>query len=425
MGAITLVYAESGRRYFEADVALAEDIARRAATAVDNARLYAELQTADRRKNEFLAMLAHELRNPLAPIATAARVIREGSLDGRTRHASEVIERQVGHMTGLIDDLLDVSRVTRGIVQIAREPVDIKGVISAAAEQVQPLIEQRAHRLTTAVSAESLVTVGDRSRLVQAVANLLNNAAKYTPVGGLIELSAESDGETIVVEVKDSGIGIDRSLLPHVFEPFVQAERTSDRTQGGLGLGLALVRNLVRLHGGEAKVWSAGINRGSAFTITLPRVHAGSLDEMAEQQRGHAPTQEGGHRILLVDDNRDGAEMLAEVVRLYGHTVQCCHTGEDALRMAERWPANVFILDIGLPDIDGHELARRLRAHGKSDDATFIALTGYGQDEDRQRAKEAGFDVHMVKPPDLQRLLQILSTEVLSGGRRPDRARSE
>ncbi|HEY4555133.1 MAG TPA: PAS domain-containing sensor histidine kinase, partial [Lysobacter sp.] len=272
IGVITLVYAESGRRYTQPDVDLAMQIAERAAVAVDNARLFRALQDADRRKDEFLAMLAHELRNPLAPINMAAELLRVVASDlPPVQRAAGIITRQVGHMTELVDDLLDVSRVTRGLVELQREPVDVRLVVAAAIEQVQALIASREHTLHTHVAPGAMGVLGDRARLIQIVVNLLNNAAKYTRPGGEVELRVEPLGERVRIQVRDNGTGIEPALLPRVFDLFAQGERTPDRSQGGLGIGLALVRSLVGLHGGEVRAESAGTDRGSVFTVLLPR----------------------------------------------------------------------------------------------------------------------------------------------------------
>jgi signal transduction histidine kinase len=271
LGALTFATAESGRSYTDADLALAMGLAHRAAVAIENTQLYQALRDTDRRKNEFLAMLAHELRSPLAPIATAAHLLKLGMDDEQTvRQASEIISRQVKHITGLMEDLLDVSRVTRGMVQLDKRPVELKAVLSSAIEQSGPLIDERGHRLTTRVHSEHAWVLGDSTRLVQAVANVLNNAAKYTPVGGEICLNVEVAGSNALISIIDNGPGIDADLLPHVFELFTQGPRTLDRAQGGLGIGLALVHSIVELHGGNVRVLSAGPGSGSTFIITLP-----------------------------------------------------------------------------------------------------------------------------------------------------------
>ncbi|MEX5748090.1 PAS domain S-box protein [Massilia sp. X63] len=378
-----------------------------------------ELLAQARRKDEFLAMLAHELRNPLAPISNAAQLLAMTSLDPqRVRQSSEVIIRQVRHMTSLVDDLLDVSRVTRGLVELEQERVDIKSVVASAVEQARPLIEARGHALDQHMVSQRCWVQGDRIRLVQVVVNLLNNAAKYTAQGGTIALSVETDAASVTITVRDNGIGIDRAMLPHVFGLFTQAERTPDRSQGGLGLGLALVHSLVQLHGGRVAAHSAGLGMGSTFTVTLPTVDGGAgsgsgAGSGAGAAAGEPSTAalagaDTGRRILVVDDNVDAARSLAEVLRSLGHPVATAHDSHQALALAQAdWP-DVFILDIGLPDIDGYALARRLREDANARGATLVALTGYGQAHDRVLARSAGFDHHFVKPADLAALLEII-----------------
>ncbi|CAN7336462.1 hybrid sensor histidine kinase/response regulator [Massilia sp. LjRoot122] len=368
-----------------------------------------ELRAQARRKDEFLAMLAHELRNPLAPISNAAQLLSMAALDPqRVRQSSEVIIRQVRHMTSLVDDLLDVSRVTRGLVELERERVDIKSVLASAVEQARPLIEARGHALDQHLAPGRCWVHGDRIRLVQVVVNLLNNAAKYTAQGGRIALSVETGDAGVTITVRDNGIGIDRAMLPHVFGLFTQAERTPDRSQGGLGLGLALVHSLVQLHGGRVAAHSEGLGKGSSFTVTLPVVD-GAAGTATDEASAAAPAAAlAGRRILVVDDNVDAALSLADVLRSLGHTVATAHDAHDALAQARHaWP-DVFILDIGLPDIDGYALARRLRDDARGRPAVLIALTGYGQAHDRVLAKTAGFDQHFVKPVDLAKLAEIV-----------------
>jgi PAS domain S-box-containing protein len=372
-----------------------------------------ELKAAARRKDEFLAMLAHELRNPLAPISSAAQLLNHVAADEkRVRQAAQIIGRQVRHLTGLVDDLLDVSRVTRGLVELQREQVDLKSVIASAVEQARPLIETRGHHLDQAMDAAPAWVDGDRIRLVQVVANLLNNAAKYSPQGGAIALSLDVADGSATIAVRDNGIGIGPELLPRVFDLFTQAERTPDRAQGGLGLGLALVKSLAGLHGGRVDAESGGPGLGSTFRVNLP---------LAQTARGAAPGDGGpaaldarlARHIVIVDDNADAAQSLAEILRAFGHRVDVAHEPRGALALAEDdWP-QAFILDIGLPDIDGYALARRLRAMADERpgrrDALYLALTGYGQAHDKVLSKAAGFDRHFVKPVDLDALLAALA----------------
>jgi PAS domain S-box-containing protein len=367
-----------------------------------------ELLATNRRKDDFLAMLAHELRNPLAPISTAAHLLRAAPADAqKVARSAEIIERQVRHMTELVDDLLDVSRVTRGLVELERRPVELKAVLGNAIEQVRPLIEARGHQLTTRMPSGDVFVLGDRTRLVQVVSNLLNNAAKYTPPNGSISLSL-AVGDEVEVRVADNGMGIDALLLPHVFDLFTQGERTPDRAQGGLGLGLALVRSLVELHGGRVAAQSEGHGRGTAFTVTLPLLDAATSAAPAAQQRSEPARAAQGLRMMVVDDNKDAAETLGMLLESLGHEVHVMHDPQQALEAIGAGAVDVFVLDIGLPGMDGYALARQLRAHGNARGATFIALTGYGSAEDRQRGSDAGFDHFLVKPADIGELARLL-----------------
>ncbi|GHA86571.1 ATP-binding protein [Cognatilysobacter bugurensis] len=364
------------------------------------------LAESDRRKDEFIAMLAHELRNPLAPIATAAQILKRSQHDpSRVTSSAEVIERQVSHLTSLVDDLMDVSRVTRGQVTIERGAVNLHEVASAAIEQVQPLLRERCHELRTALAAGDLVVEGAFNRLVQVVANLLANAAKYTPQGGRITVQVGTEGGQAVIRVTDNGVGISPELLPGIFELFTQAERTADRSQGGLGIGLALVRSLVSLHGGTVEAESGGTGCGSTFTVRLP------LAATDANRQSAAVAEACGSRslrILLVDDNRDAAATLADLLCLLGHDVTTAFDATSALETEASGKWDAYILDIGLPDMTGFELAERLKNVSANRDATFIALTGYGQPHDRVASEAAGFDHHMVKPPDVTKLLSVL-----------------
>jgi signal transduction histidine kinase/ActR/RegA family two-component response regulator len=370
-------------------------------------RVEDELRAANRQKDQFLAMLAHELRNPLAPITTAAQLLQRGSLDPqRARHASDIIVRQAEHMTDLVNDLLDVSRVTRGLAEIEKEDLDVAAVVNGAIEQVRPLLDMKRHELRVEQWQQPLYVSGDRTRLVQVVSNILNNAAKYTPSGGQIALRVTSEGGEAVIAVSDNGQGIEPQVLPYIFDLFTQAERTPDRSQGGLGIGLALVKSLVALHGGRVAAFSEGPNRGSEFVIRLPLL---SSSEAQEAQQPHDHAGDAAVRVLVVDDNADAAQMLATLLEAHGHVVSVEYDGTGGLARALRERPEVMLLDIGLPDMDGHELARRLRSSPDTANAMLIALTGYGQSEDRERARQAGFDRHLVKPADLSELLRILA----------------
>ena len=368
-----------------------------------------ELRAANRQKDQFLAMLAHELRNPLAPITTAAHLLKMGTLDARAvRNASEIISRQAEHMTSLVNDLLDVSRVTRGLVTLEKEELDLNTIVAGALEQVRPLIEAKRHALTMELSGEPVHVLGDRTRLVQVLSNILNNAAKYTPAGGQIALRVFAHGDRVTVTVTDNGIGIEPDVLPYIFDLFTQAERTPDRSQGGLGIGLALVKSLIVLHGGTVDARAAPDGgRGSEFEICVPR-----LEVEAEAPVAHAAEnapQQAPLRVLVVDDNQDAAELLGTLLEVQGHAVSVEYDGRGALQRARQVRPHVMLLDIGLPDTDGYALARQLRAIPELQDAVLVALTGYGQAEDQRLAVEAGFNHHLVKPADLNRVAEILA----------------
>jgi PAS domain S-box-containing protein len=368
------------------------------------------LRDANRRKDEFLAMLAHELRNPLAPISAAAEILQMKALDEKVAaRTSQIISRQVKHMTALVDDLLDLSRVTRGLVTLNRHPLDLKSVVYNAVEQVRPFIEAQRHHLLFDLAAETAYVMGDQKRMVQIVTNLLNNAAKYTPQGGAIQIRLSVNADKLALSVEDNGIGIPADLQAHVFELFTQAERTSDRAQGGLGIGLALVKNLTELHGGTISCFSEGKGKGSKFTMILPR-HAAMQDTaMNMQEMSHGMVRSARPlRVLVVDDNADAAQMLALYLDTLGHHVAVEHGSLRAIARAGVEKPDVCILDIGLPDMDGNELARQLRAAPESSGALLIALTGYGQEHDKAMSMAAGFDKHLVKPVDVIQLAEIL-----------------
>ncbi len=369
-----------------------------------------KLKDADRRKDEFLAMLAHELRNPLAPIGAAAQLLQMVALDeARVRQTSQVIGRQVSHMTGLIDDLLDVSRVTRGLVELDTAPLDILPIVMEAVEQVTPLIQSKRHQLALHLPPDSTTVNGDKKRLVQVVTNLLNNAAKYTPAGGELQLRTEVHESHVLIEIIDNGVGMTPELAMRAFDLFAQAERTSDRTSGGLGLGLALVKSLVELHGGTVTCSSQGIGKGSTFTVCLPRVLA--VDRHVDRSELGSLSQPTirSLRVMVVDDNEDAAAMLAMLLDASGHQVVVAHSSSQALERAREESPQVCLLDIGLPEMDGNELAKQLRARPETATSLLIAVTGYGQERDRDKALAVGFDHHLVKPVDSQKLYSILA----------------
>ncbi|MBD8533047.1 GAF domain-containing protein [Massilia sp. CFBP 13647] len=405
-------------------------VAAQAAVAMDNARLYEAARTSalerdallqseraarveaerlSRMKDEFLAMLAHELRNPLAPISSSAALLGIQFRDEpRVRQASAIIGRQVKHMSRLIDDLLDVSRVTRGLVTLQVDDVDLCEVVRSALDQTQPLIEEKSHRVEVDLPQYPLQVRGDATRLIQAVANILNNAAKYTPPAGTIRVSLALHAGRARLQVRDNGSGMPPDLLPSVFDLFTQGARTLARSQGGLGLGLALVKKLVELHGGEVGADSAGVELGSVFTIALPCAPA--ADAVSTAAHAGAPSAQAFRplRVLVVDDNTDAADSLGMLLRAQGHTVMVEYSGRGALRSALREAPDAMVIDIGLPDMDGYQLATLLRGQPETRDAVLVAATGYGQERDRARAREAGFAHHLVKPVDIAALVRIL-----------------
>jgi signal transduction histidine kinase/DNA-binding response OmpR family regulator len=397
VGAIA-TYFPHLHRPTERETRLVELYAHQAAGFIDKARLYREIRESDHRKGEFLAMLAHELRNPLAPILNALHLIGLAEADGdEVEHARDVAERQVRHLARLVDDLLDVSRINSGKIELRRDRVDLREAVARAVEAARPQIEVRRHDLSFSVPAEPVMLEADVARLEQIFANLLNNAAKYTEPGGRITLEAGRDGGVAVVRVRDTGIGIDPGLLPHVFDMFTQADRALDRSQGGLGIGLTLVRRLVELHGGTVAAQSEGEGRGSEFIVRLPvTVAEEPCRGDVRRQGGNVPAER--KRVLIVDDNADGARMLARLLRAGGHEVEVAYDGPSALDLILASPPDIVLLDIGLPGMDGYEVARRIRLRDELDRTLLVALTGYGQAEDRARALEVGFDEHLVKP---------------------------
>jgi signal transduction histidine kinase/ActR/RegA family two-component response regulator len=405
VGSVMLVHSGSGRRFTRADQAVAEDLAGRAGLAVENARLYADLQEEDRRKDEFLAMLAHELRNPLAPVQVAVQLLQQGSESRASQdHAHAVIARQTRHMARLVDDLLDLSRITRGKIELRREPTQLQALVRRAVDLAQPLLQAKRHRLTVELPEQPLWIEVDPVRIEQVLANLLNNAAKYSDPEGSIRVQAHRLGGGLEVVVRDSGIGITEEMLGSIFDLFVQEKRASDRSQGGLGIGLTLVKQLVELHGGVVSAHSDGVGKGSEFRLRLPCAVEARDDVPVPLH----PSVARSMRILVVDDNVDAAETLAELLESWGHTVKAVHDGVEGLEEAQRFRPDVVLLDIGLPRMDGLEVARRLRSLPGEPRTVLVALTGYGQAEDRARSREAGFDHHLTKPVDLDTLVRVL-----------------
>jgi len=381
----------------------------------ERARAEEALREADRKKDEFLAMLAHELRNPLAPILNAVQLMHMKLSAQQRRWAREVIERQVSYLARLVDDLLDVSRITRGRITLAREPVGIATLIARALETTQPLIDGRGHVLTVRVPDEPLIVDGDPLRLMQALGNVLSNAAKYTQRGGRIAVSVEAEGTQVSIRVRDNGMGILPERLPHIFDLFLRPERTDDHPESGLGIGLALVRRLIEMHGGTASAGSEGAGRGSEFVIRLPLRSAPGEEPKANPAAATpavgAPDLPAAppRRILIADDNVDALASLTELLRLYGHEVFGAANGRAALKAAECHRPQVALLDIGMPLLDGYEVARQIRTQPWGVQMTLIALTGWGQDSDRRRSAAAGFDLHLIKPLDVVKLSEMLT----------------
>ena len=380
-------------------------------------RTAAALREADRRKDEFLAILAHELRNPLAPIRNSLHVLRltagrEPAID----RVSEMMERQVDHMVRLVDDLMEVARITRGKMELRKEPVEVAVILDSAVEASRPLIEAAGHKLVVSIPPEPLTVEGDPIRLSQVFANLLNNAATYTNQGGKIRLTVERDGKSVVISVRDSGAGIPAEMLPVVFEPFRQLESPTGRVPGGLGIGLTLVKSLIEMHGGSVEAHSGGIDRGSEFRVRLPLAPGvqptgdGAPTETRSVGAGGRRAVLHARRVLVVDDNRDAAESLAMLLELLGADARVVYSGAEALDLLETYRPAVVLLDIGMPDMDGFEVAQRIRQRPEFDNITLIALTGWGQEEDRRHSREAGFDHHLVKPADVGALETLLVT---------------
>lgn len=410
-----LLRTEQAVKIGAAEASDARDAASRAQTlarALDSSRAAAallnqQLRREHTRKDEFLAMLAHELRNPLSPLVNSIEILRRVELASPlAQRQIGVMGRQLGQLTRLVDDLLDVSRVSRGLIELRREKLALKEVLELALETVRPALQERGHRLQLVGLESPLYVNGDRARLTQVFANLLQNAVKYTDPGGSITLSVTPDGSRVSVVVRDTGVGISPELLSRVFELFTQAPVSLDRAEGGLGLGLTLVKTLVELHGGHVSAHSVGAGQGSTFTVSLPLV-AAPRQGLPLPQSVAAPAEPP--QVLVVDDNVDGAESLAEMIRMMGADVEVAYDGKDALQRASRLRPSLVLLDIGLPGMDGYETARRLRSESVTP-LRLVALTGYGTPEDRARSQAAGFDAHLVKPVDPGVIETLLSS---------------
>jgi signal transduction histidine kinase len=376
----------------------------RAREEVEGLRIAAE--AASQAKDEFLAILGHELRNPLAPILTAAHLLHMRASDA-FRKEIDVINRQANHLVRLVDDLLDVSRITRGAIELRKERVELARVVDRSIEMVTPLLEERQHDLTMHVARAGLAIDVDPSRLAQVLANLLSNAAKYTEKGGTLSLTASRAGEDITVSIKDNGIGIEPEMLSRVFDMFAQAPQALDRARGGLGLGLAIVRRLVELHGGRVVARSEGRGHGSEFTLTLPAAAAATVSPGAPARPGTFLDAARRCRILIVDDNEDAADLLAEWLSEAGHVTRVAYNGPSAIQLADDFDPEIALLDIGLPVMDGYELARLLRERNNGG-PRLVAITGYGQASDRDHARDAGFDAHLAKPVSFDKLAATL-----------------
>ena len=371
-------------------------------------QLAAKLSEADHRKDEFLATLAHELRNPLAPIRNGLQLIKLASGQATmVENARAMMDRQLTHLVRLVDDLMDVSRITRGKLELHKEPVPLETVLNSAVETSRPLIEEMGHELTVTLPQQPLIVYADITRLAQVFVNLLLNAAKYGDRNGHIQLIGDHQGSEVVVTVKDTGIGITANELPRIFEMFMQVDRSLEKSQGGLGVGLTLVKKLVEMHGGRVEAHSDGPTKGSEFIVRLPITSATSRPQVAGD--GEEQPAKSSHRILVVDDNRDGADSLTLTLQIMGNEVRTAYDGQEGMDTASEFRPGVLLLDIGLPKLNGYEVCRRIREQSWGKDVMLIAITGWGQDDDRRRSKEAGFDHHMVKPVDPQFLMKILA----------------
>jgi PAS domain S-box-containing protein len=408
LGLITFVTAESQRRYTAEDQALALDLAQRAAVAIENAKLLRAMQQSDRAKDVFLATLAHELRNPLAPVSTGLSIIRRAPGDAaRVEQITGVIERQVTQLTRLVDDLLDVARIKTGKIELKKEPTNLASILRSAIETSRPHMEAGQHSFSVEIPQEPTDIEADPVRLAQVFSNLLNNAARYTPAGGQVDVALRAEPDRYVVYVRDTGPGIPPEMLKEVFGLFTQVTHPAERRQEGLGIGLSLVEGLVRLHGGTVEAHSEGPQKGSEFVVCLPRTQ---ITRRAPDPAGEAGDQAGAsqrHRILVVDDNRDAAETLAELLGMLGNEVAVALDGLSAIERVAQFQPDVVLLDIGLPDINGYEVARRVRRLKGIRRPRLIALTGWGQQQDKHLAAQAGFDQHWTKPVDIAQLQEL------------------
>jgi PAS domain S-box-containing protein len=396
------------RRYF---TGIVRDITERKRLERELRKRIEALDEADRQKDEFLAMLAHELRNPLAPMRNALHLMKMPEADAPVaRHARAIMDRQLSHLVRLVDDLLDVSRIVRGKVDLQCERTDLRTVVQRAVETAQPALDAHQHRLQVDLADEPVWVHADVVRLAQAIANLLTNAAKYTDAAGCVSVSAGVVDDQAVVTVRDTGVGIPPEMLPRVFDLFVQGDRSLERSKGGLGIGLTVVERLVDLHNGHVSAYSAGPGQGSEFTVRLPLASAPGRHEVARpQEHAGLALREQRRRVLVVDDNVDACESMSLILALAGYEAKCVHDGPSVLPEALAWQPEAIVLDIGLPGMSGYEVARQLRANDALRGVLLLAMTGYGQQADRKRAHDAGFDRHLTKPVDPQVLQDMLA----------------
>jgi PAS domain S-box-containing protein len=415
LGVISFVGAESGRVFNQDDLSLAQDLARRAGIAIENAHLYQALQQSDRGKDVFLATLAHELRNPLAAIANAVSIIKLAADDKkRVEQATKISERQVRHLTRLVDDLMDISRIATGKIELRKEPTSLQNILNNAIESSRAQIQMMQHKLSVTLPGVPTEIEADPVRLTQVFANLLHNAAKYTNAGGKIDVVLESADHEYIVRVKDTGIGIPAEKLKDIFTIFAQIEHPLERSGGGLGIGLSLVEGLVKMHGGRVEAFSAGTNAGSEFVVRLPKPPASTSNADVNTQKGAESTMpvSNSKRILVVDDNVDAASMLTEILQILGNeVVGMVHDGLAGVEATARMKPDMVLLDIGLPNIDGYEVAQRIRAQEALKQVVLVALTGWGHEKDKQRAQQAGFDHYLIKPVKLEELQDILARD--------------
>jgi CheY-like chemotaxis protein/nitrogen-specific signal transduction histidine kinase len=410
---VNFIAAESGRLYSDEDLVLAQDLAHRAAVALENAELYRNSRQSDRAKDVFLATLAHELRNPLAAIMGGVEMLfLAGDEKQRIERYTKLIQRQTNHLTRLVDDLMDVSRISTGKIQLKKEPASLAAILNGAIDACRPALEAGQHKLLVTLPGESNEIVADPVRLTQVFSNLITNAAKYTPPGGDIGVELDCTEDEYIVRVKDSGIGIETDRLKDIFKIFTQVEHPISRAQGGLGIGLALVDGLAKLHGGSVEAFSDGANKGSAFIARLPR--SPKKDTTVAEENATRPLmppkEKASKKVLVVDDNIDAASTLVDLLDIMGHEVRAVHDGLAAVATAKDMNPDLILLDIGLPGIDGYEAVKRIREQQKPElRPTLVAITGWGQEQDKQRALEAGFNYHLVKPVMMETIVKVMN----------------